>query len=393
MKLAVSSIRLSEEVQSVLDEVVQIRRQVHQYPEPGFQEFETSKLIQSSLKRAGVQLKTMAKTGVVGLIPGGKKTLLVRADIDCLPVKEQNDVPFKSKRDGFMHACGHDAHVAMALGAATVLSKLRSKLNCGVKFMFQPAEEGPGGAGPMIQEGILENPKVDTAIALHVWSDLPVGQVGVRRDHVYAASEAFSVKIIGRGGHGAAPHQTIDPVVAAADFVMAVQTVVSRKIDPIQPAVVTVGKFQGGNRFNIIPAFVELEGTIRSLEESINRKIRAEVKRTLDGTAKRYGVKYELKFFNYYPPTINNRKVADFVAEVAAGIVGKRSVVEQEPSLGGEDMSLVQKRVPSAYIMIGVRNDKKGINSPHHCSTFSIDEDGLAVGTQLIVNTALAYGG
>ncbi|MBI3723857.1 amidohydrolase, partial [bacterium] len=266
---------LSHETRASAGELTRIRRAIHRRPERGFEEKETAKLIRSKLAGWGIEHRPLCGTGTVALVRGARKgpTLLLRADMDALPLTELNRVPYASEIPGVMHACGHDGHVAMALGAARLLAKRRASLKGNVKIMFQPAEEGPGGAEPMLEAGLLEKPTVDAAFAIHLWNDLPVGKVGVRAGAVFASQDEFRLRVLGKGGHGAAPHQTTDPIAIAAQIVTACQTIVSRRVDPVKTAVVTFGKIEGGTRHNIIPDSVYLEGTVRSIERGVRRQL------------------------------------------------------------------------------------------------------------------------
>jgi len=380
-----SKIALSTDTRSVAEEVVSIRRDVHAHPEQGFKEKRTSDLILRKLKSYGVEAKRVCDTGIIGLIKGAMPgpTILIRADIDGLPVTELNEVPYASKTPGVMHACGHDGHVASALGTARILAKKRSEIAGNIKFMFQPAEEGPGGARPMIEAGLLKNPKVDYAFALHMWNDLPVGKIGVRPGPVMASADEFVVTICGVGGHGAAPHQTIDPVVVASQVVVACQTIVSRRVDPTKSAVVTFGKIAAGNRFNIIPAEAQLVGTVRALEEDVRVAVKRELHRIIEGVAGALGAKARIEYKDGYPPTVNHPDATAMVRRAAEAVVGRANVVEQDVTLGAEDMSYVLKEVPGCYWFLGSNNRARGLVHPHHSARFDFDEDSLPIGIEI----------
>lgn len=381
--------KISKEIMNIWPEMVKIRRQIHMYPEPGFQETETSKLVCSVLKKAGVKFKKMAKTGVVGLIEGKKqgKTILFRADMDALPVQEENKVPYKSRRDGFMHACGHDGHTSTLLTAARVLANMKDELCGNVKLMFQPAEEGPGGAIPMMKEGLLENPKVDMAFALHLW-DLPVGILGVREGPVYASADKFVVTITGKGGHGAAPHKTIDPIVTSANFITSIQTIVSRRIQPVKPAVLTIGKISGGTRYNIIPDTVTMEGTIRAFEKEVRQKVMYELEMALNGVTQQVGATYKIEYGYSYPPTVNDPVATELARKGCEQAVGKDNVIVHDQNMGAEDMSFVMEKVPGCYFVLGGSNKKKGLVYSNHSARFDFDEQAIAIGAQAFVNIA-----
>jgi amidohydrolase len=389
----VIAMNISPDVRANIKELVALRRVIHQYPEPGFKEFRTSSLIRGKLKSWGVDHKAMCGTGVVGLIKGSKPgpTMLIRADMDALPLTEKNQVPYCSRNKGHMHACGHDGHVAMALMAAKLLAKRRTSFRGNVKFMFQPAEEGPGGAGPMMDEGLLKGPKVDAAFAIHMWNDLPTGRMGVRSGPVFASADEFTIKVIGRGGHGAAPHQTIDPVAAAAQIVTACQTIVSRKVDPTKSAVVTFGQIHGGTRHNIIPDVVEMTGTVRAFEEPIRKLLQREIPKVAGGVAAALGARMEFDYHRGYPPTINEESMTDLVRDSVREAAGTAAAVEQDVSMGAEDMSLVLQEVPGCYFFLGSMNPRKGLVHPHHSSQFNFDEDALALGVETWLRLATRF--
>lgn len=381
---------ISKDVQKSSKELVKLRRVIHEWPEPGFKEDRTATVIRSNLDAWGVEHHPLCGTGTVALVKGAKPgpTYLFRADMDALPLTEENDTPYKSKVPGFMHACGHDGHVAMALVAAKLLQARRSELVGNVKLMFQPAEEGPGGAIPMLEEGLLDGPKVDAAFAIHLWNDLPVGEVGCRAGPVFAAQDEFQLRVIGKGGHGAAPHQTVDPVVVAAHVVTACQTIVSRSVDPTKTAVVTFGQVHGGTRHNIIPDVVTLSGTLRSLEASVRQQLRRELERTASTVAKAFGARIELELTRGYAPTVNDAAMTEVARQAAAEAVGARKVVEQDITMGAEDMSYVLEKVPGCYMVVGSSNKKRGLVYPHHSAKFDFDEAALEVGVEVWLRLA-----
>ena len=381
---------LSAQTKAAASEIVAIRRDVHAHPEQGFKETRTSDLIERKLKGYGIEVKRVCETGIIGLIRGGRPgpTILIRADIDALPVIELNKVPYVSKTRGVMHACGHDDHIASALGGARTLAARRKSFAGNIKFMFQPAEEGPGGARPMIDAGLLENPKVDHAFALHMWNDLPVGQVGVRSGPVMASADEWVLTVKGIGGHGAAPHQTVDPVVVASHIVVALQTILSRNVDPVKCAVVTVGQITSGNRFNIIPAEAKLVGTVRALEEGVRLMVKRRIKEIAENIAKGLGATAVLDYDDGYPPTVNDAKACEMVRKAAAAVVGANNVVEQDITLGAEDMSYVLQKVPGCYWFLGSANRKKGLVHPHHSAMFDFDESALPIGSEIWLKLA-----
>jgi len=276
----------------------------------------------------------------------------------------------------------------MGLIAARILQKRRASLRGNVKFMFQPAEEGPGGAGPMIDEGLLKGPTVDAAFAIHMWNDLPTGKIGVRSGPVFASADEFRMTVVGRGGHGAAPHQTVDPVAVAAQIVTACQNIVSRKVDPTRSAVVTFGQIHGGTRHNIIPDKVELSGTVRAFEDPVRRQLAREIPKVARGVASALGAALEFHYTWGYPPTVNDPRMAGIVRDAAREALGPAAAVEQDVSMGAEDMSLVLKEVPGCYFFVGSRNKARGLIHPHHSAKFDFDEAALAGGVEVWLRLA-----
>jgi amidohydrolase len=387
-------LKISPEVKKLIPELTRIRRWLHQHPEPGMQEIKTSGFIASRLKGWGIETKTgVAKTGVVGLVRGANRlrTILVRADMDGLPIQEQNRVPYRSRHPGFMHACGHDAHIAIGLISCRILHQGRGRLGGVAKFVFQPAEEGPGGAIPMIREGVLQDPKVDAALALHMWSELPLGKVGIRSGPVFANADEFEITIVGRGGHGASPHRTIDPVVVSAHVILGLQNIVSRKVDTTKPAVVTVGKISGGRRHNIIPDEVTLHGTIRTIHPEVRTQVRRVLEGILKGITSGFGASYRLVYKQVYPLTLNAPDICALVREVAREVVGKRNVVEQGLDMGAEDMSYILQRVPGCYFVLGSSAPGRGLKAPQHSPHFDIDERVLPIGVEIIVKSVQRF--
>jgi amidohydrolase len=371
------------------------RRDFHQHPELGFQEHRTARRIQEILAGwPALEVQPgVAGTGIVALLRGGKPgpCLLVRADMDGLPIHELNDHPYRSVHDGVMHACGHDAHMAMQLGAIQALVARREELHGTVKFVFQPAEEGPGGAKPMIEAGVLDSPRVDAAIGFHIWNSLPVGTVGITEGPVMANTAEFQIDIEGKGGHGAAPHLSVDSVVVAAHMITAMQSIVARSVDPLERAVVTVGKVAAGDRHNIIAHTARLNGTARSFDPEVGRLIPERVAAIAEHTCKAFGARCHLHYEDIYPATVNDPGMCRRVWASATKALGADRVVVARPSMGGEDMSFFLQAVPGCFFFVGSANPEKGIDVPHHHPAFQIDEDALAVGTRVIVQAVLDY--
>ena len=363
-------------------ELVRLRRHFHENPELGFGEFRTSAHIADLMEGLGLEVRrSVAQTGVVALLRGGKpgKTVAIRADIDALPVQELNDVPYKSKTPGKMHACGHDVHITAAIGAAMLLAQHRESLAGNVKFIFQPAEETPGGAEPMIQDGALENPKVDAIVGGHVWGSLDSGVVEVLPGPIMASSDIIRLTIHGKGGHAAQPHTTIDPIVIGSEIVGALQKIVSRQTDPTEAAVISICLFRAGDTFNVIPNSAYLEGTVRTLNNTLRQEIPKKIESVIRGITEPYGATYELDYYFGYPVTVNDPGVTESVRQSAAKILGAENVrTAARASMGAEDFAYFLLAVPGTYIRVGVRNAAKGITHDMHHPQFNVDEDVLA---------------
>jgi amidohydrolase len=389
-----SSVDLSRvrlDIRSLQPQLVEWRRRLHQQPELGFQEKLTAEFVSQKLQEWGIEHQTgIAQTGIVAIIKGGKiesgKVLAIRADMDALPIQELNEVPYKSQHDGVMHACGHDGHTAIALGTAYYLQQHRENFAGTVKIIFQPAEEGPGGAKPMIEAGVLKNPDVDAIIGLHLWNNLPLGTVGVRAGALMAAVECFKCTILGKGGHGAMPHQTIDSIVVAAQIVNALQTIVSRNVDPINSAVVTVGELHAGTKLNIIPDTARMSGTIRYFNPALKGFFEERIEQIIAGVCQSHGASYDLEYWGLYPPTINNADMAELVRSQAEQVIETpMGVVPECQTMGGEDMSYFLQAVPGCYFFLGSANPAKDLAYPHHHPRFDFDETALPMGVEIFV--------
>jgi len=390
--------KIRPEIQALQPQLVAFRRQIHQHPELGFKERITAAAIAAKLTEWKIPHQIgIAQTGIVAMIQGHKtsfrlKTLAIRADMDALPIQEANDVPYKSQHDGVMHACGHDGHVAIALMTAYYLSQHQNDFAGMVKIIFQPAEEGPGGAKPMIEAGVLKNPDVDAIIGLHLWNNLPLGTIGVRSGALMAGVELFSLTIQGKGGHGAMPHQTVDSIVLGSQIVTALQTIVSRSVNPIESAVVTVGEFHAGTAKNVIADTATLSGTVRYFNPDLADFFQQRIEAIVSGICASYGATYKLDYVKLYPPTINDPKITDLVRAVATDLVETPlGIVPECQTMGGEDMSFFLQQVPGCYFFLGSANPERSLAYPHHHPRFDFDETALPTGVEMFVRCVEKY--
>jgi amidohydrolase len=388
------NVTLHPEVVHLTESVIDLRRTLHQWPELGFQEQRTSALVAERLQALELEVRTgLAQTGVLGILRGngGGKTVLLRADMDGLPIEEASGAPYGSQNHGVMHACGHDGHTAILLTVAKLLAQHRQQFSGTVKFAFQPAEElPPGGAKGMIDAGVLEHPKVDAVFGLHLWNGLPVGKIGVDEGPIMASVDRFDVIIKGVGSHGAYPHTGVDPIVVGSHVIVALQTVVSREVPPLAPVVVTVGKFQGGTAFNVIPSQAELSGTVRTVDARIRQEMPARLERIVRGITSGMRAEYVFNYAFGYPVTVNDLNRTQFARQVAAKIVGDANVVSAGMTMGAEDMSYFLEAVPGCYLRLGSGNPDKGLIHPHHSALFNFDEAALPIGVELLSQITLA---
>jgi len=393
----VTAAELMESAEEIAPGVVADRRYFHQHPELGFQEEGTARLVAERLRALNLdEVRTgIAKTGVMGVLHGGKgpgKTVLLRADMDALPITELNDVPYKSENEGAMHACGHDAHTAMLLGAARVLAARRNEFAGTIKFIFQPSEEANGGgAKPMIEAGVMENPHVDAAFGIHVGSNLPAGVVAVKGGATNAATDSARVTIRGLGGHAARPHKAIDPVVIGAHCIIALQTLVAREVDPFSPVVLTVGSLHGGTVSNVIPEEAYFLATIRTTTEETRQLMAERIPQICQGIAETFRATADTQYVFGYPPLVNDEDAASLVRAVATEVVGAERVMAAEAGMGGEDMSFFINAAPGAFYRLGVRNESQGKTYGHHHPRFDVDEDALATGVAMHAAVALRF--
>ncbi|PZV10647.1 MAG: amidohydrolase [Leptolyngbya sp.] len=387
--LSVNTSCIRAAIQTLQPQIVDWRRRLHQKPELGFQEFLTAEFVSQKLQEWGIEHETgIAKTGILATIRGTRpgKVFAIRADMDALPIQEQNAVPYKSQHDGVMHACGHDGHTAISLGTAYYLSQHRDDFAGTVKIIFQPAEEGLGGAEPMVEAGVLKNPDVDAIVGLHLWNQLPLGTVGVRTGALMAAVECFECVIQGKGGHGAIPQQTVDSVVVGAQVVNALQAIVARNVNPIDSAVVTVGEFHAGTAHNVIADSAKMGGTVRYFNPLYKGYFGKRMEQVIKGVCESQGATYDLHYWELYPPVINDGAIADLVRSVAEEVVeSAMGVVPECQTMGGEDMSFFLQEVPGCYFFLGSANAAKGLAYPHHHPRFDFDETALSMGVEIFV--------
>ena len=376
-------------------QVVADRRYLHQHPELAFQEENTARFVADRLRELGIETRTgIAKTGVLGLLRGGQpgKTVLLRADMDALPIDELNDVPYKSLNPGVMHACGHDAHTAMLLGVARLLGERRDEIRGTVKFAFQPAEESQGGAQPMIEAGVLDDPRVDAAFGVHIAQDRPVGTVALGSGPMLAAPDGFTATIRGVGGHAARPHTCVDPIVVAAQCIVALQTLVSREVNPLRQAVITVGSLHAGTVRNIIPEEATMQATVRTFDEGLRRHLAERIPALIGGIAAAMRAEADVRYDFGYPALVNDAAMTDLVREVVRETLGADKLIEAEPGMVGEDMAYFLRAAPGCFFFIGSRNPERGLIHGHHHPRFDIDDEGaLPVGVATLAGAALRY--
>lgn len=394
----VEATKLREDIDEIMPGVVADRRDFHEHPELAFQEVRTAGIVADRLRALGVEdVRTgIAETGVTGLIhgqkPGPARTMLLRADMDALPILEENEVDYKSQNPGVMHACGHDAHTAILLGTARLLMDRRGEFSGTVKLLFQPAEEmPPGGAKPMIDAGVLRDPTVDAAFGLHIDQENPVGAIGLRPGPAMAAADRFAVHIRGKGGHGAKPQDCVDPVVIGAQIVTALQTLVAREIDPTEEAVVSVCVFKSGDAFNVIPDTADLGGTARTFNARNRDLLERRIGELASGIAAAMGAQVDYQYTRGYPATVNDPKMAELVRDEVAKVVGAEGVRDASLMMGAEDFSYFLEEVPGTYWFVGSQNPERGLVWGHHHPRFDLDEAALAIGMESMVNVALRY--
>ncbi len=371
-------------------EMIETRRDLHAHPETAFEEVRTAGVVAERLKQLGLEVHTgVGRTGVLATVKGARpgKTVLLRADMDALPIHEENDVPYRSLTAGKMHACGHDCHTSILLGISRRLVEERDSLPGQVKLCFQPAEEQGGGAIAMIDDGVLEGPRPDAAFGLHVWQDLDLGKIGITTGPFMAAVDEFEVTLHGRGAHAAMPEMGLDPIVAAAHVVSALQTIASRGTDPFKAVVVSVTQVKAGTAFNIIPETAWLNGTVRVFDDGVWNELPARFEKIVRGVAEGLGCTADIRYMRHNRATINDPAMAELAREAAIEVVGRENVVDNVITMGGEDFSWFLNQVPGCFIAVGSRNASRGLTYGHHHPRFDVDEASLAIGAEILLRT------
>lgn len=385
---------LREKVFELKDHMIRLRQDFHRHPELGFEEKRTAGVVAEYLRGLGLDVKErVGRTGVVGVLSGNGpgKTILLRADMDALPVHEKNEVDYRSEKDGVMHACGHDGHMAILLAAARVLKELRGDFPGNVKFLFQPGEEGYAGAKLQIEEGVLQDPQVDAALALHLRSDLPCGTVGWRVGPLMACMDSFRIFAKGKGGHAALPEGGVDAILMSAQAIQSLQSLVSREVSPLTPLVIHIGCISGGEAFNIIAETVEMKGTVRTLDVELRKEIPDRMRRILRGIGAGFRGELDLEYSFGYPIVENDPHITEVVKGAATAVVGNDKVVEVPAGMMSDDMAFFLQKVPGNYFFVGAKNPEKGADQPHHNARFNFDEEALPIGAEILVRSAMSY--
>ncbi|RLL47148.1 amidohydrolase [Oceanobacillus piezotolerans] len=368
-----------QDLENSFEEIRGWRRHMHQHPELSFKEVKTAKYIEEKLVSFGLEVKTqIGGNGLIGILKGDQpgKTIALRADFDALPIEDEKDVPYKSTNPGVMHACGHDGHTAALLGTAQVLSTYKEKMKGSVVFIFQPAEETPpGGAKYMIEEGVLDG--VDYVFGSHLASDLPLGKVAVGEGYQMAAVDKFAITIKGRGGHGARPHEAVDSLVIGTSVVDSLQKIVSRQVNPLKSAVVTIGIFQAGNAFNVIPDTARIEGTVRTFDSEVRDMVEKEINTIVQGITSAFHATYKIDYLRGYPALFNHKAETELARELFKNVFSEENVVELKPTMGAEDFAYFLEKKPGTYFRVGSRNDNESTHYPHHHPRFDFDEQAL----------------
>lgn len=374
------------------EEVIEFRRDLHMYPELSFKEYRTTEKIKEKLISLGIEIMDLGmETGVVGLLKGKEEgpTIALRGDIDALPIQELNDVPYKSKIDGVMHACGHDFHASSVIGAAIILSDIKNKLNGNVMFVFQPAEEINKGAKVMVEKGLFTDYKADLIFGLHNNPEIPWGKIAIKKGGLMAAVDTIRIKVKGKGGHGAIPNATRDPIIAASAMLMNLQTIVSRNVSPLDSAVISIGTFNSGTANNVISELVEMSGTVRSFDLQVRQMLPKRIKEVLEYTAKAYMVDVELEYIFDLPAVFNDDELTKLAYDATKEIVGEEGIVDPIPSMGGEDFSIFTEKVPGFFFWLGVGNKEKDMNYVWHNPRFDGDDRAVITASAVMSNMVL----
>lgn len=382
------------EALDLFDYTRSLRRDFHKHPELGFKEFRTAGIVASELKELGLEVTTgLAETGVVALVEGTQPgpVVLLRFDMDALPINEETGAEYTSITPGVMHACGHDGHTAIGLAVARMLAKHNTEFAGTVKFVFQPAEEGLGGAESMVAEGVLENPKPDIALALHLWNEEQIGWLGISPGPLMASAELFRVRVTGRGGHGAMPDLTIDPIVATARIITGLQTISSRNISPLHSATISIGSIHGGEVFNVIPSHVEFQGTIRTFEPNVRSVVLERFEQLVTQTAGAMGCEAEIEMQVLTPAVINDSHITDHVLRIAESMLPQCQIEKNYRVMVSEDMAYMMQDLPGCYFLVGSANQSKGLDASHHHSHFDFDEDVLPSAVALMTAATISY--
>jgi amidohydrolase len=380
-----------KESRQLFDYTRALRRDFHRHPELGFQEVRTAGIVAQELNQLGLEVSTgIGKTGVVALLEGDQPgpVVLLRVDMDALPIQEETGAEYASTVDGIMHACGHDGHTAIGLTVARMLQQNRQNLKGSVKLVFQPAEEGLGGAEAMLEDGVMANPSPDAALSVHLWNEQPVGWIGITPGPVMAAADIFRIHLSGKGGHGAQPHFTADPVVAAAQIIGALQTVVSRNVPPLEAAVLSVTTLRAGEAFNVIPDTADLQGTIRTFKSEVRQRVIEHFNQVVGGVANALGCRAEVELQSITPAVVNDPKLTALVTEVCENLLPDGRVDSSTMTMGSEDMAFMMQDIPGCYILVGSSNADKGLNAAHHHPRFDIDEESMSYAAALMAAAA-----
>ncbi len=386
---------INKKIEQLYPEFVKIRRYLHENPELSTKEFNTQKYLLHLLDKYDVQIDSNIKgTGICatlkGKLPG--KTIAFRGDMDALNIKEETDLPFKSNNDEVMHACGHDSHMTFLIGSLMILSEFRNHLKGNIKFIFQPAEESIGGAKEMIEDGALNNPKVDLIIGSHIWPEINTGTIGLKKGPIMSSPDIFDIKIIGKGGHAGKPDKVVDPILLAGEIITSIENKILRPSDPFEPIVITSCSINGGNSYNVVPDICTIKGTVRTFSEDSRVYVEEKMKNLIDSVVNLSGGKSEFKYIKRFPPTINDSNAIDFIKGSASEIIGNSNVLNiKYPSMSSEDFSYFLNEVPGAYIFIGTRCENKNLIYDLHNPKFTIDEEALKIGIKVFVKSALDY--